>query len=77
MFSEISIDLPNGKLFKVIARNNSDKNIYIQRASMNGKPLNTPWFTHDQIVDGSTLVLEMGELPNKEWGAQKGYPIAK
>ncbi|SFU38499.1 alpha-1,2-mannosidase, putative [Porphyromonadaceae bacterium KHP3R9] len=77
VFSEISIDLPNGKLFKVIARNNSDKNIYIQRASMNGKPLNTPWFTHDQIVDGSTLVLEMGELPNKEWGAQKGYPIAK
>lgn len=43
-------------------------NVYIQSARLNGKPLNRPWITHDEIVNGGTLELEMGILPNKAWG---------
>jgi predicted alpha-1,2-mannosidase len=68
VFSKITIDLPNGKQFRLTANNCSVVNKYIQRAKMNGKELNTPWFTHEQLVNGGHLELEMGPKPNKTWG---------
>lgn len=68
LFSKVSIRLPEGKTFNLIAKNSSVKNKYIQRAKMNGKPLDIPWFTHQQLMDGGSLELEMGPLPNKAWG---------
>ena len=69
IFEKISIDLENGKTFTIIANNCSVKNKYIQSAKLNGKPHDKVWFTHEDILNGSTLELEMGEFPNKEWGA--------
>lgn len=47
------------------------KNKYIQKASLNGKTLDGPWFTHEDLVNGGTLELEMGSHPNKAWGASE------
>jgi predicted alpha-1,2-mannosidase len=69
VFENISINLPNGKAFTVVAKNNSDSNKYIQKAFLNGKPLNKPWFTHDDLINGGKLELEMGSQPNKLWGS--------
>ncbi|MBV4355906.1 GH92 family glycosyl hydrolase [Pinibacter aurantiacus] len=68
VFSKVVIHLENGKDFTVVAHNCSDVNKYIQSARMNGKELNTPWFTHEQIMNGGTLELEMDSKPNKQWG---------
>lgn len=68
VFEKVMIDLPNGKKFKVIAKNCSVVNKYIQSAKMNGKVLNVPTFTHEELANGGTLELEMGPLPNKAWG---------
>jgi predicted alpha-1,2-mannosidase len=57
-----------GGTFTVIAHDASNQNIYVQSAKLNGEPLNRPWITHDEIVHGGTLELEMGVLPNKDWG---------
>jgi predicted alpha-1,2-mannosidase len=70
VFSKVSIELNNGKRFTLIAKNCSGTNKYIQSATMNGKELETPWFSHDDLVNGGTLVLEMGEKPGKIWGNQ-------
>jgi len=70
VFSKVTIDLPDGKKFKMIANNCSVINKYIQSAKLNGQPLNTPWFTHEQLVSGGVLELEMGPKPNKSWGVQ-------
>lgn len=70
VFSNVTIDLPGGKTFTLIANNCSVINKYIQSAKFNGVPLNTPWFTHQQLVDGGKLELEMGPKPNKTWGIQ-------
>ena len=43
-------------------------NKYIQHASIDGKELNSPWFTHEQLINGGTLELEMGPKPDKQWG---------
>jgi putative alpha-1,2-mannosidase len=42
--------------------------MYIQSATLNGKPLSRTWFTHAELVAGGELVLKMGPEPNKEWG---------
>jgi predicted alpha-1,2-mannosidase len=70
VFEEVTIDLQNGKQFKLIAKNCSVINKYIQSASINGKELNTPWFTHQQLMDGAEVILNMGPKPNKTWGAK-------
>jgi predicted alpha-1,2-mannosidase len=68
IFEKVSIDLANGKQFTVIAHHCSKINKYIQSAQFDGQPLNRPWFTHDQLLAGGTLELEMGPKPNKSWG---------
>jgi len=54
--------------FTVIARNQSAANIYVQSATLNGKPLREPFIRHEDIANGSTLVFVMGAQPNKDWG---------
>lgn len=71
LFSKIKINLPNGKVFTINAPNCNEKNKYIQKASLNGKTLDGPWFTHEDLVNGGTLELEMGSYPNKAWGASE------
>ncbi len=69
IFDKATIHLGNGHDFTIVAHNNSAKNIYIQSATLNGKPWNKPWFSHSDMVDGGTLSLTMGPLPNKQWGS--------
>ncbi len=74
-FSKVIIHLDktynNGKQFVIEARNNSKANKYIQSATLNGKPLNKPWFDHADIKSGGTLIFIMGLQPNKSWGSEK------
>jgi predicted alpha-1,2-mannosidase len=58
-----------GGTFTVEARGVSKENRYIQSASLNGAPLHRPWFTHEALVGGGSLILEMGPKPNKAWGS--------
>jgi predicted alpha-1,2-mannosidase len=68
IFETTTINLPNNKKFTLIAKGSSKVNKYIQKAFFNGKELNSPFFTHDQLVAGGTLELIMSSIPNKEWG---------
>ncbi len=72
VFEEVSIMLDNGNTFTVVANGCSKVNKYIQGARMNGESLDRPWFTHEEVLNGSTLELEMGPIPNKQWGALPG-----
>lgn len=58
-----------GRRFVIQTKNNSPKNVYIQCATLNGKPLNKPWIYHSELVNGGTLALVMGPEPNKSWGS--------
>jgi predicted alpha-1,2-mannosidase len=69
VFESIKLNLENDKYFKIIAQNYSSTNKYIQLATLNGIALDKPWFSHDDIKEGGTLVLVMGDKANKEWGA--------
>ena len=68
-FENTTIQLGNGKEFKVVAKKCSQQNKYILSAKLNGKEWNKPWFSHDDIKDGGILELVMGDIANKEWGS--------
>ena len=57
------INLPEGKTFTVKAPGLSDKNIYIQSMTLNGKPLDKPFIDHADLVAGGTLIFNMGAKP--------------
>ena len=72
LFTDVKVKVGNGKIFHIIAQDCSEENKYIQSATLNGKPLNQPWISHEDVKNGATLVLKMGSRPNKEWGAAVG-----
>lgn len=73
-FEQITIDLGKrygrGKTFTIKAKNASRKNIYVQSASLDGKPLQSFRFPASELLDGGELTLEMGSEPNKTWGVE-------
>lgn len=69
VFDKITINLENGKKFEIIAKNNGQRNIYIQSAIFNENPYSKSYLKHADIIKGGTLVFEMGDSPNKSWGA--------
>ena len=68
-FDRVKIRLPNGKEFKLVARNNSRDNKYVQSIRLNGRPLDRVWFHHADLANGGTLELTMGSMPNTALGA--------
>lgn len=69
LFDDVKLTMGNGKVLEIAARNNSEANMYVQSATLNGRPWAKPWFTHADIKDGATLVLTMGPKPNPAWGS--------
>ena len=65
LYTKATLNLANGKHFTVIADNNSAKNLYIQSATLNGKPLAIPVLPYSDIISGATLKLVMGPAPSK------------
>ncbi|MBU3023796.1 GH92 family glycosyl hydrolase [Aestuariibacter sp. A3R04] len=59
----LSDDYYSGEHFVIETVNNSDENRYIQKAWLNGKPLDRFYLTHEEITSGGTLRLEMGPQP--------------
>ncbi len=54
-----TLQLENGKTFTIEAKNQSDKNVYVQKAVLNGKTLDRLYITHSEIMSGGTLVFYM------------------
>ncbi len=77
VFTEVTINLQNGKTFKISAPASSKRNKYIQSAKLNGKPLDIPFITHQQIISGGELALELGAKPNKHWGVAHAAAVKK
>lgn len=68
LFDKATVNVGGGKTFTVVAKNNSDRNIYVQSARLNGKALKNSYIEFNDIHHGGTLELVMGPKPSK-WGA--------
>ncbi|MBG6236910.1 putative alpha-1,2-mannosidase [Pedobacter sp. CAN_A7] len=71
LFDEATLKLGAGKSLRIVANNNSDKNIYIQGITFNGKKHNRSFITYQELNQGGELVFNMGNKPSKRWGTAK------
>ncbi len=78
-FEEATVHLDGGKTFTVRAPGYSAENKYIQSATLDGESLDRSWFTHEELMRGGELILEMGPSANRTWaaGADKTPPTGE
>jgi predicted alpha-1,2-mannosidase len=67
-FEAAELAVGDGRTFRVEAPWASRENRYVQRATLNGRPLERTYVTHEEVVAGGTLRLEMGPEPAVDWG---------
>jgi len=78
LFPEVEFNLENGKSFRIVAKDVSDKNIYIQFAVLNNRPYRKSFIDHADLMAGGQLVLQMGPRPNQHWGTGPGNePVSR
>lgn len=68
LFEKVTLHLENGKKFIIQAKGNSQDNVYIQSAKLNGKTFTKNFLTYQEMFKGGKLVFEMGAKPNKKRG---------
>lgn len=68
LFDEVRIDVGNSKSFTIMVKNNSSKNKYIQRVTLNNNNYTKSYLLHSDIMSGGELIIEMGNKPSKKWG---------
>ena len=56
---KIVLNLADGKTFTVIAEGLSEENKYVESITLNGEPYTKNYITHEDIVNGGTLVFKM------------------
>ncbi|MFI5220148.1 MAG: GH92 family glycosyl hydrolase [Bacteroidia bacterium] len=77
-FQETKIHLDFNKIFTIKAKNVSDKNFYIQSATLNGSPFSKSFITYSEIIPGGELIFTMGDKPNMGWGSKPGdFPVSE
>lgn len=68
-FSQESVlQLPDGKVFRVVALEMNEKNKYIKEVKWNGEKYTKSYIKHFDIMKGGLLEIIMGPEPGKEWG---------
>ncbi|MBQ8502040.1 MAG: GH92 family glycosyl hydrolase [Bacteroides sp.] len=65
LVDEAVLRLNNGKQLRIIARNNSVENKYIQSISWNGQPYEEFFITYQELMKGGTLEFVMTDSPRK------------
>lgn len=59
------ISLENGNTLEIEAKNQSDKNVYVQKVEWNGKALNRFYLTHHELIQGGKLTFTMTSKPKR------------
>ncbi|MEI8203295.1 MAG: GH92 family glycosyl hydrolase [Bacteroidota bacterium] len=67
LFDKITLHLENGKEV-VISAPDASKKTYIQSLKVNDTNWNSPFITHEQLINGGKLEFQMADQPNKMWG---------
>jgi len=68
---EATLNLENGSTFKIIAEDQSDVNVFVDKVELNGKVLTEPSITHSDIMNGGELRFYMTSEPNKDLYSSK------
>lgn len=73
IFEEVKLNTAPGKTFKISVKNYNKDHFYVKSATLNGKPINRNWLTHQEITSGGNLIIETSKLPNTSWGTTNQF----
>jgi predicted alpha-1,2-mannosidase len=77
LFKKATINLENGKKIVITAPDNNAKNKYIKSMKFNKKTYTKNWLSHEALMRGAVIDIEMASNPNKQRGTQKNdYPYS-
>ena len=62
-----TLNLPNGKQFRIVADELDDAHAYVGGVTLNGTPLDRTFLTHEEILAGGELRFRMQATPNTQW----------
>ena len=68
LFRKATIHMESGKDVVINAPESSASNIYIQDMKVNGQEYTKNYFTHDALMNGATIDIQMGSKPNTSRG---------
>ena len=68
LFKKAILHFENGKSLVINAPDNSDKNMYIQSMTFNGKRYTKNYLEHFELLKGGVLDIQMGDNPNLKRG---------
>ncbi|MDR2138810.1 MAG: GH92 family glycosyl hydrolase [Tannerella sp.] len=75
LFEKVEIDLGRrygrGTVFTIEAEGASRTRLYVQSATLNGRPLHSFKFPAKELLKGGSLKLKMGASPHTTWGTGK------
>ncbi len=64
LFRRAELDVGNGRILRIIARHNNERNVFVKRVRWNGEPYARSWIRHADLAEGGTLEFVMGPEPN-------------
>jgi len=65
LVKEARINLDNGRILTIIAKNQSEENVYVKSVLVNGTLILNNQITHSDIENGGEIIFEMSKEPNK------------
>lgn len=73
LFKQVQFSWPGGKSFTINVTNYAEGRKYIQSVMLNGKKLNRNWLTHQEIMQGGTLMITAADKPNEQFGVSEQW----
>jgi len=80
LFDKVTLNLENGKQFVIQADHNLPENVYIDKATLNGKDYSKNYLKHEDIRQGGKLIFDMSPKPNLKRGTgvnDRPYSMSK
>lgn len=71
LFEKSILKLSQDKTLTILAKNNSFKNIYIQKVFLNGVPYHKSYISYSELLKGGVLEFHMGDKPSSNFGVSK------
>ena len=71
LFRKMTVTLENGRRIEIAAPENSVRNRYISRITLNGKDHPKNFFTHEALMQGATINISLSDTPNRLRGTEK------
>ncbi len=68
LFRKTNIYLENGNKIIIDAKENDSENVYISKMKLNGKEYTRNYVTHEALINGSKIELQMSKKPNTARG---------